>query len=178
MGEAVSYALDKIGKVLVLIFFASTLIFIVKKTNIGIIFTAYFANLINSSGFTGIPLIILLFISSMLSTLILPGSVNKWAVMSGSVVPVFMNAGLSPEMATLVFRAGESVTYGLTPVMAYFVIYLAFMELYSTEEDTGLFKSVKYIMPYSMATMVMWLVIILLFYVIGLPLGVGAYPGL
>ncbi len=178
MGEALSYALDKIGKVLVLIFFASTLIFIVKKTNIGIIFTAYFANLINSSGFTGIPLIILLFISSMLSTLILPGSVNKWAVMSGSVVPVFMNAGLSPEMATLVFRAGESVTYGLTPVMAYFVIYLAFMELYSTEEDTGLFKSVKYIMPYSMATMVMWLVIILLFYVIGLPLGVGAYPGL
>lgn len=179
MGEALSYALDKIGKVLVLIFFASSLIFIFKKTNIGLIITSLLTNLINSSGFTGIPLILLLFICSAIATLVLSGSINKWAIMSGSVVPVFMNSGLSAEYATLVFRAGESTTYGLTPIMAYFVIYIAFMGLYNTQDNKdGIFGSIKYIMPYSLATTAMWIVLLLLIYIIHLPLGFGAYPGL
>ena len=176
--EALSYSLDKIGKVLVLMFFASSLIFIIKKTNIGLLIASYFTNIINNSSFTGLPLVILLFIFSALSTFFLPGTVNKWAVMSGTVVPTFMNAGLSPEFATVVFRAGESVTYGLTPIMAYFVVYLAFMELYNSSEHDGLFGNIKYIIPYSLATLAMWLVIIILFYIIGMPLGIGAYPGL
>lgn len=177
-GDALGYSLDKIGKVLVLIFFASSLIFIFKKTNIGSVVTANFANMISSSSFTGLPLIILLFIFSAIATILLPGSVNKWVIMNASVVPTFMNAGLSPEYATLVFRAGECVSYGLTPVMAYFVIYLAFMELYSTTDNEGMFGSIKYIIPYSLGVLAMWLVIIILFYIIGLPLGFGAYPGL
>ena len=179
MGEALSYSLDKIGKVLVLLFFASSLIFIFKKTNIGMILTASLANYINNSGFTGLPLVLLLFFGTIIVTLVLPGSVNRWAVMSGSVVPVFMNAGLTPEFATLIFRAGESVSYGLTPVMAYYVIYLAFMELYNgSSESSGLFGVAKYIIPYSIGALVMWLILIILFYIIGLPLGFGAFPGL
>ena len=177
-GDALGYSLDKIGKVLVLIFFASSFIFIFKKTNIGLLVAAKMANFIGTSNFTGIPLILMMFIFSSLLTLVLPGSVNKWVVLSGTSVPTFMNAGLSPEFATLVFRAGECVSYGLTPVMAYFVIYLAFMELYNTSEKEGLFGSIKYILPYSIGTLFMWLVIIILFYIIGLPLGFGAYPGL
>ena len=56
-----------------------------------------------------------------------------------------MNSGMTPEFAQLIFRAGESVTYGLTPVMAYFVIFLAYMELYNQDKKgVGLFKSLKY----------------------------------
>lgn len=178
MGEALSYSLDKIGNVLVLIFFASTLSFIFKKSNIGILITAGLTNLIGNSTFTNVPLIMLLLFSSIVATLFIPGSVNKWVIMSGTVVPVFMNAGLSPEFATLVFRAGECVSYGLTPLMAYFVIYLAFLELYSTSKNEGIFGAIKYIIPYSVGTLLMWIVIIILFYIIGIPFGVGAFPGL
>ena len=89
-----------------------------------------------------------------------------------------MNAGFSAEFANLVFRAGECVTYALTPIMAYYVIFLAFMELYSVNEHDGLFGSMKYLIPYSFYTFLMWLVIIIAFYIIGLPLGIGAFPGL
>ena len=177
-GDALAYSLDGIGKILVLLFFASTLIFIIKKTNIGAVVTASFANLISTSDFTGLPLVIIFFIFSGIATILLPGSINRWAIFSGGVVPSFMNAGLSPEYATLVFRAGECVTYGLTPIMAYYVIYLAFMELYSHDEGEGLFGCIKYIIPYSIGTFIMWLVIIILFYIIGLPLGIGAFPAL
>ena len=176
--ESLSYSLDKIGKVLVLIFFASSFIFIFKKSNIGTLITASLASVISASEFTGLPLILLLFIISALSTLVLPSSISKWAILSASAVPVFMNAGLSPEFATVIFRAGECCSYALTPVMAYFVIYIAFMELYSTDDQEGLFGNIKYLMPYSGFITIMWIVIILAFYLIGLPLGVGAYPGL
>ena len=56
-----------------------------------------------------------------------------------------MNSGISPEFSQVIFRAAESVTYCLTPVMAYFVIYLAYMELYNQDKKgTGLFSSLKY----------------------------------
>lgn len=172
--NGLSYSLDYIGKVLVLIFFASAFIFIFKKTNIGTVFTAYLAGIISKTNFTGIPLMMLTLGFSALATLLLPSSVSKWSIMSGSVVPVFMNAGLSPELAQLVFRAGECATYALTPVMAYFVVYLAFMELYSTNTDKdGLWGNTKYLVPYSFYTLVMWIVVLILFYLIGLPLGIG-----
>ena len=108
--NGLSYSLDYIGKVLVLIFFASAFIFIFKKTNIGTVFTAYLAGIISKTNFTGIPLMMLTLGFSALATLLLPSSVSKWSIMSGSVVHVFMNAGLSPELAQLVFRAGECAT--------------------------------------------------------------------
>lgn len=177
--DSLSYSLDGIGKVIVLLFFASSLIFIFKKTNIGTIITATFSNIINNSGFTGIPLILLVFIFSMIATLFLPNSVTKWSILSGTTVTTFMNAGLSPAFATVVFRAGECVTYGLTPIMAYYVIYLAFMMIYDTKDSQdGLFGNMKYILPYAGFTMVVWLVMILAFYFTGLPLGIGSTVGL
>ena len=170
-----SYSLDYIGKVLVLIFFASALIFIFKKSNFGTVVTAYLASLINNANFTGVPLILLTLFVSAICTLVVPSSTLKWSILSGSVVPAFMNAGISPEFAQLTFRAGECFTYALTPLMAYFVIYLSFMELYSTSTDRdGVWGNIKYLMPYSAYTCLMWIVIIVLCYLIGLPLGIGS----
>ena len=171
-----SHSLDGVGKVIVLIFMASMFIFIFKKTNIGVVITSSLANLINNSGFTGIPLIILTLFVSAFSTLLVPGSVNKWVILSGVVVPVFMNAGMSPEFASVVFRLGEGITYGLTPIMAYFIIYIAFMELYSQDEHDTVWGNIKYILPYAGYTTLLWIIILLAFYIIGLPLGINSFP--
>ena len=86
-----------------------------------------------------------------------------------------MNAGMSAEFAQLVFRAGESVAYGLTPILAYFVIYLAFMEQYNQDaKGISIGTTIKHIMPYAMFTLVMWIVLLIVSYLIGLPIGIGA----
>jgi len=69
---SLSHSLDGVGKVIVLILMASMFIFIFKQTNIGPVIVAVFANLIHNSGFTGIPLILLLFFVSAISTIFLP----------------------------------------------------------------------------------------------------------
>ncbi len=175
--DNLSHSLDHMGKVLVLIFFASVFISVLKYSNIGSLVATWFANFIENSNFTGIPLILLLFFLSGVLTLILPQSLLKWSILSPSVVKTFMNVGITPEFAQLIFRAGESVTYALTPVMAYFVIYLAYLGLYDQEnKGIGLFKAVKYMVPYSLATMCMWIVLLILWYLISLPIGIGVFP--
>ena len=64
-----------------------------------------------------------------------------------------MNSGISPEMTQVIFRFSEGLTYGLTPVMAYFIIYLAYMEKYNQDATPiSLFTIIKYQLPYSIVT--------------------------
>ena len=172
--DTLSHSLDGMGKVLVLIFFASAFIGILKYSNIGTLIASLLAKIISTTKFNGIPLILLVFIITSISTFLLPSSIYKWSVLSSVTVPVLMNSGVSPEFAQIIFRASESVTYGLTPVMAYFVIYLAFMEIYNKDKKgIGLFSSIKYLIPYSVGTFIMWMVLIIIWYLVGIPLGIN-----
>ena len=168
------HSLDNVGKSLVILFFASTFISIFKATNIGTIVVAFIGKFITSTGFTGIPLIIVGFLASAVATIFLPSPVTCWSILSGVMVPVFMNAGMTAEFAQLVFRAGECITYGLTPIMAYFAVYLAILDKNSeTEKPTSLIQSITDILPYAGAMTLVWITILIVLYIIGLPFGIG-----
>jgi aminobenzoyl-glutamate transport protein len=83
-----------------------------------------------------------------------------------------MTAGYTPELAQLVFSAGSSIVYALTPAMAYFVIYVSYMEKYD-KEGIGLTKCLGYCVPYCFAILIMWLIFIIAWTLVGLPLGLG-----
>ena len=173
--EYFGHSLDGIGKSLVLIFFASTLISIFKETGIGNVLVAFASNYLSSANLSGVALIIISFILITILTILVPSPVTSWSILSSSMVPVFMNAGMTPEFAGLVFRAAQSVSYGLTPLMAYFVVYLLFMDKYSEDDKPiNLFTSIKYILPYAAATALIWITILIIAYIIGLPIGIGA----
>ena len=177
--EDLGHSLDGIGKILVLIFFSSILINVFKYSNIGTIIVASLANLLNQVPFTGVPLIVLLFIISIISTIFVPSSITKWSILSGITIPVFMKAGISPEFAQVIFRFGESVVMGLTPLFTYFVIYLAFLEKYNQgSKPINLLKAIKYQLPYAGMAFVLLLTILIVWYIVGLPIGIGVYPGL
>lgn len=172
--RCLGYSLDDIGKTLVLILFASVFINIFKKTEIGTVVVATFSNLISGSSFMGLPLLILLFILSAFSSLFISSSILKWSILSGTTVPVLMNAGISAEFTQVIFRFGESVLIGLTPLLASFIIYLAYFEKYSnSEKPIGLFESLKYMVPYNLITALILLFILIAWYIIGLPIGIG-----
>ncbi len=177
--EDLGHSLDGIGQILVLILFASIFINVFKKTNIGTVIVTALSALMNSTSFTAIPLIILLFIVSAVATIFMPSSVNRWTLLSGVVVPVFMNAGISPEFAQVVFRFGECVTIGITPLFAYFVIYLSLLEKYNQRKSpVNILKAIKYQLPYIAITFVLLLTILIVWYIVGLPIGIGVFPTL
>lgn len=175
--DGFSYSLDKIGNILVLIFFASLFISVFKKTEIGSVLTALFSNMLSNLEIGGLPLVLTLFVGALLLNLFYPSPTLKWA-MIGVSVPVFINASLSPEYAQIVYTAGSSVTNGITPLLAYFVIYIAYLEKYNTSDKVvTLFGSIRYMLPYSFIVLAIWFILIVGWYITGVPLGVDALPG-
>ncbi len=172
--DTLGHSLDGIGKTLILLFFASVFISLFRKTGIGSLIVGYLANIFKTINFQGLPLIIFLFLISSIATIILPSSIQKWTILSPIVIPVFMNAGITPEFAQIIFRFGESVTMGLTPLMAYFVVYLAFLNMNAKEGNTiGIWDAIRFQLPYSIVTFATLGIIIVLWYIIGIPLGIN-----
>lgn len=177
--DALGHSLDGIGKTLLMIFAASIFISVFSVSNIGSTITVYLANLIETLNFTGLPLVILLLLIAMITTIVMPSSLLKWNILASTAVPAFMNTGLTPEFAQLVFRFGESVTMGITPLLAYFVVYLAYMQKYNQEKKSiGIMQSIKYQIPYALVTFAIVLIVLIVFYITNVPLGIGGLVSL
>lgn len=169
--------LKSIGGIFVLVFFAAQLSAFVKESNLGIVLTGTLSNLIASLEFSFIPLVLLLLVVTLICNILTPASVAKWSILAPNVMQVVMRANITPEFAQLIFRAGDSITNLITPVFAYFVIFIGFIEVYTKNKtDFSIRNCYKVILPYFLAILFMWLVMIICWYVIGLPIGVGVYP--
>lgn len=175
--DNLGHSLDGIGNVLVMIFLASTLISVFKYSNIGNVLVALIGGIISNSGFIGIPFILLVFVGVCISTLFVPSSLMKWSILSSSIVPLMMNMGLSPEFAQLIFRFAETSVMNITPFLSYFIVYLAFLEKYNqSDKKIKLFESIKYQLPYTFIILLILFILIIIWYVVGLPLGPSVYP--
>ena len=172
--EDLTHSLDGTGRAIILILLGSILINVFKKTNIGTVLTITLTNIIGNASLSGIPLIIALFLVSSISTMFLTNPTAKWAVISTVAIPAFMNSSLSPEFAQVITRFGECATLGLTPLLAYFTVYIAYIEKYNqNDEPISLFRTLKYQIPYSIATGIILILILLGWYLIGIPLGIN-----
>lgn len=172
--EDLTHSLDGTGRTLILILLGSILINVFKKTNIGTVITVSFANIIGHGNFTGIPLILILFTFSAISTLFLTNPAAKWAILSTTVIPVFMNGSLSPEFAQVIVRFGECMTIGLTPLLAYFSVYIAYLEKYNqNDRPISLFRTLRYQSLYAIITGIVLLLLIIGWYLIGIPIGIN-----
>jgi aminobenzoyl-glutamate transport protein len=170
-------SLNNIGSILVLFFFAAQLIALFKKTNLGLVFSIKAADLINSSGFAGIPLVLLFFILVLLVNIFQTSATIKWSVMAPIVVPISMKSNMSPEFAQLVFRAGDTVTNIITPFFPYFVVLIGMLQIYNKQEEAiGIRYTYKLLFPYLVATLIFWVVILICWYILNIHIGIGANP--
>lgn len=170
--------LRDLGGVIILIFLASQFISIFKKSNIGVVLTGIVANVIDSLQFSGVPLLIIAIILIAFASLFITTPGGKWEILAPVIVPPLMQSNISPQFLQFVLRASDSMTKGITPLSAFFVIFLAYMNIYNrdSENPIGIFKAIKYIMPYFAIISITWLLILIGWYIIGLPIGPGVYP--
>ena len=174
LGEKIS----SIGIVIVMLFFASQFIAIFNESNIGLVLVANLTNLIKVIPLSGALLIVMALIIIALANFLLPDSITKWYLMAPVLVPTMMQINMSPEFAQFVFRAGESITMGITPFLAYFVVYIGYLNVYNKDKSEvyGIGKGMKIMLPYVIGFAIVWVILLLIWYIIGLPLGPGVYP--
>ncbi len=178
--KAMNNYMPVLTEIVVMIFFASQFISIFRRTNIGNIIVAWGGELIRASDFSGIPLIILTLLVIAFINIFMTSATMKWAILSPIIVPILMQMNITPEFSQVILKAGDSITNGITPLLAYFVIYLSFMNYYNKDysEIISIKKGLSLTIPYSIAYTVFWILILVSWYLIGLPIGPGAYPTL
>ena len=171
--NSMSYYLKGFASLLILIFFAAQFCLIFKETNIGVFIVVSLSELLEGMQLNGIVLIILTFIIVAIGTFFVPTLSTKWAIMSPVLVPMFMQSSFTPEFSQAVFRAADSATKGITPLFTYFVILLGFLQIYNSKKRDviTLTDGMGLMLPYSVAFSILWLLIVLAFYIVGLPLG-------
>lgn len=178
IAESLGFSLDGIGSILVLVFFASLFINIYDESGIGLVLVAWVSRIIGSIKFSGIGLILTVFALVAIVNIFCPSSTVKWNMLSGNVVSVLMAESISPEFAQIIFTAADSVTKGITPLFIYYVIYIAFLEKYNKSDETiTLFGSTKYMVPYATFITIIWAVVLVAWYLTGLPIGINTLPG-
>ena len=176
--ETASKKLSGIGSVIMLIFVVAQFIAVFRKSNIGIIVTAWLASLLEHMTLSGLPLILISLVLIALSNFLLTSAASKWMIFSPIMVPMFMQSNISPQFAQIVLRAGDSMTKGFTPLLASFVIYIGYLNIYNLhkEKPYTIRKSLSMVAPYFVIISITWILIIIGWYIIGIPIGPGVYP--
>lgn len=172
-------SLNNIGSILVLFFMAAELIALLKKSNIGTVMTIKIINILETLSFSGISLIILLFILIVIANLFQTTAITKWSVLAPSIIPMMMKSNISPEFTQIIFRVADSATNIISPFFPYFVVLIGMLQVYNKQEETiGIKYTYKLLFPYLIGVFIFWVVILICWYILNIPVGVGAYPTL
>lgn len=156
---------------IVLVFAIAQFIAYFNWSNLGTWVAVNGAELLTEINFTGMPLIIgYIIFTSMMNFLITSGSA-KWAIEAPIFVPMFMQLGYHPAFTQAAYRVADSSTNIITPLFPYLVIILAFMQRYDKKASIGTYISLM--LPYSIAFLITWIILIMGFYYLGIPFGPG-----
>ena len=168
MGKTVS----TLGTYLVLVFFAAQFVAYFNWSNLGLILAVKGADALRGSGLGGIPLMLgFVFLSSLIN-LFMGSASAKWAVMAPVFVPMFMLLGYTPELTQVAYRIGDSSSNIISPMMSYFALIVAFFERY--DKKSGIGTVVATMLPYTVAFLIVWSVLLVGWMLLGIPVGPGA----
>src|SRR5690625_219263 len=164
-------AIKDMAGYIVLVFAIAQFIAYFTWSNLGTWLAVNGAEFLESIEFTGVGLIIgYVIFTGLLNFLITSGSA-KWAIEAPIFVPLFMQLGYHPAFTQTAYRIADSSINIITPLIQYMVIILAFMERYDKNASIGSYMALM--IPYSLTFLAAWIILLLIFFFTGLPLGPG-----
>jgi aminobenzoyl-glutamate transport protein len=165
-------SMKSLGLFMVLVFFAAQFVAYFKYTNLGMIFAINGAEYLKASGLGPIPLMLCFLVLAALINLCMGSASAKWAFMAPVFIPMFMLLGYTPELVQGVYRIGDSTTNLISPMMSFFALIVAFFQKYDSK--AGLGTVIATMLPYSIAFLLCWALLLAVWLLLELPLGPGA----
>ncbi len=142
-------------------------------SNLPTVIATTLADLLGAAGIPAIPLLIGFVVVIVFLDFIMPGSLAKWAIFAPIFVPLFIQLGVPAQTLFAAYRVGDSPINTLTPLMVYFPVIVVFAQRYQKKAGVG--SLVALMLPIAGIVLVVWLVFLILWFVLGIPLGPG-YP--
>ena len=177
MVDAMTKSMNGMSYYIVMAFFCSLFVYAFGQSNIGALLALKGAALLKGLAMPGgVTIVGIIFLTAFVNLFV--GSASaKWALLAPIFVPMLMQVGISPELTQAAYRVGDSSSNIITPLMPYFPLVVVYCQRYFKKTGIGTLTSIM--LPYSAVFIVVWAIFLLIFWSIGIPLGLQAsytYP--
>lgn len=170
--EGMTKAMNSMAYYLVIMFFIAQFIYAFGQSNLGVLMALEGAAGLKALGLPSALTITGIVILTGLLNLFVGSASAKWALLSPIFVPMLMELGISPDLTQAAYRIGDSTTNIITPLMPYFPLVVVYCQRYI--KNTGIGTVTAMMLPYSICFIITWTLFLLLYWAIGLPLGLQA----
>ena len=117
-----------------------------------------------------VPFFIAFILIVAIANLFMGSASAKWAIFAPIFVPMFMALGLHPAFTQLLYRIGDSITNCVSPLYPFFPILLGWIAEHD-ESKAKVGTVLSFLVPYASFLMVGWLIMLVCWYILGLPVG-------
>jgi len=162
---------------LVIMFFIAQFVYAFGQSNLGVLLALQGAAFLQAMAMPAAITIVGIVILTAFVNIFVGSASGKWGILAPIFVPMLMSLGISPDLTQAAYRVGDSSTNIITPLMPYFPLVVVYCQRYV--KSTGIGTLTAMMLPYSMSFLVLWTIFLLIYFAIGIPLGIQAsytYP--
>jgi len=162
---------------LVIMFFIAQFVYAFGQSNLGVLLALQGAAFLKAMAMPAAVTIVGIIILTAVVNIFVGSASGKWGLLAPIFIPMLMSLGISPDLTQAAYRVGDSSTNIITPLMPYFPLVVVYCQRYV--KGTGIGTLTALMLPYSMSFLVLWTIFLLIYFAIGLPLGIQAsytYP--
>jgi aminobenzoyl-glutamate transport protein len=142
-------------------------------TNLPRVAAIEMAHLLEQANIGGLALLVGFILVIVILDFILPGVVPKWAIFAPVFIPIFIRLGVTPQTVLAAYRVGDSPVNVITPLMVYLPFIVTIAQRY--RRDAGIGTVVALMIPFVIAILIAWILLFVIWFWLGIPLGPG-YP--
>ena len=162
---------------LVIMFFIAQFVYAFGQSNLGVLLALQGAAFLKAMAMPAAVTIVGIIILTAVVNVFVGSASGKWGLLAPIFIPMLMTLGISPDLTQAAYRVGDSSTNIITPLMPYFPLVVVYCQRYV--KGTGIGTLTALMLPYSISFLVLWTIFLLIYFAIGLPLGIQAsytYP--
>ena len=177
--DAMSNSLVPMCGYMIMAFFCALFLKAFADSNMGTLIALSGAEVLQAMNLPGQLTIVGIILLSAVVNLFIGSLSAKWALIGPIFIPMLMTVGISPELAQAAYRIGDSSSNIITPMLTYFPLVVVFFQRYMKNAGIGTVASTM--LPFSFVFMIGWTIYLLVFWGLGLPLGIASpytYPAM
>ena len=152
-----------------LLFVIANFIAFFNYTNLATVLAVNLADFLQTLPIGAGAYIVLFVVVVAIIDIILTGALAKWAILAPVFIPLFMRLGGDPNLVMAAYRVGDSPMNVITPLNVYLAVMVGFAQKY--QKDAGIGTIVALMLPYTGVLLVLWTLMLVAWYMFGLPLG-------
>jgi len=168
--KAMTKAVSGLGGTILLFFVISQFIAYFNYSNIPTLMAVSMADALKAADIGSIWLLIGFIIAVLALDLVFTAAIAKWAIFAPVFVPLFVQMHVNPAAVLAAYRVGDSPFNAISPLNAYFALVVGFAMKY--DKNAGIGTVVALMIPYVIWIAILWTVLFVVWYLLGLPWGI------